>query len=53
MEDCEIDGNRVTVDYARPKSEKQKKRGLAGPSSGTGTGAGGKDRRPLTYCGRK
>ncbi|KAM4552403.1 nucleolin-like isoform 2-T2 [Odontesthes bonariensis] len=46
MEDCEIDGRKVTVAYAKPKDEKGGKRGVAGrpskKSSGVGAHRGGR-----------
>ncbi|XP_072220099.1 nucleolin-like [Leuresthes tenuis] len=46
MEDCEIDGRKVTVAYAKPKGEKGGKRGVAGrpskQSSGVGANRGGR-----------
>ncbi|KAM6918283.1 nucleolin-like [Xenentodon cancila] len=44
MEDCEIDGSKVIVAYARPKVERGQKgvkEGLSGSLSGTGTGTQG------------
>jgi len=46
MEDCEIDGRKVTVAYAKPKGERGGKRGVAGrpskQSSGVGAHRGGR-----------
>lgn len=58
MEDCEIDGNKVTLDYAKPRGEKGPqgaRGGLAvrpsGRSAGPGAGRGGN--AELTATGKR
>ncbi|MBN3321432.1 NUCL protein, partial [Atractosteus spatula] len=45
MEDCEIDGSRVTLDYAKPKGEGQRGGGRGGFGGFGGRGGGGRGGR--------
>uniref|UniRef100_A0A8C9RBV8 Nucleolin n=1 Tax=Scleropages formosus TaxID=113540 RepID=A0A8C9RBV8_SCLFO len=42
MEDCEIDGNKVTLDYAKPKGDSGHRGGGRGGFGGRGGGRGGR-----------